>query len=71
MITDDSDFGKVRAYDTYVKNCSDYGLKTSNVQNIIHSTDLHFDLVINADFFHESWLMFAHKFNAPIVTICK
>lgn len=61
----------MRAYDSYVKNSSEYGLKTSNVQRIIHSKDLHFDLVINADFFHESWLMFAHKFNAPIVTICK
>lgn len=71
MITDDTDFEKVRAYDAFVKDTSEHGLKAETVQKIIHSKDLHFDLVINADFFHESWLMFAHKFNAPIVTICK
>lgn len=71
QITDDTDFEKVRAYDLFVKNSSEYGLKSASVQKIIHSTDLHFDLVINADFYHESWLMFAYKFNAPIVTICE
>lgn len=71
MSTDETDFEKVRSYDAFVKNTSEYGLKTLNVQKIIHSQDLHFDLVINADFFHESWLMFAHKFNAPIVLICE
>lgn len=50
---------------------SEHGLKDPNVQKIIHSDDLHFDLIINEEFFHESWLMFAYKFNAPAVSICE
>lgn len=48
---------------------SDFGFQSANVQRFIHRNDLHFDLVINEEFFHDSWLMFAHKFNAPIITI--
>lgn len=50
---------------------SEHGLKDPNVQKIIHSDDLHFDLIINEEFFHESWLMFGYLFNAPAVSICK
>lgn len=70
-ITDQSDFERVRSYFKYVATSAEHGLTTANVQKIIHSNDLHFDLVINGDFFHESWLMFAHKFNAPMIAICK
>lgn len=68
--TDESYFSKVRGYDILCTPSSEHGLNTSNVQKFIHSQNSHFDLVINEDMFHESWLMFAHKFNAPIVTIC-
>lgn len=68
--TDATDFEKLRHYEKWATKCSEHGLTTSNVQKIIHSEDLHFDLVIDGNFFHESWLMFAHKFNAPIVSIC-
>lgn len=47
----------------------EYALKDSNVRKLALSNGLHFDLVINEQFFQEAWLMFAHKFNAPIVTI--
>lgn len=50
---------------------NEHALKNSNVQKLIHSTDLHFDLVVNEDFFAENLLMFSHKFKAPIITICK
>lgn len=40
-----------------------------NVQKFINSKGLHFDLVINEEFFGDSYLMFAHKFKAPIITI--
>lgn len=50
---------------------SEYGLRDPKVQKIIHSNDLKFDLVIAEQFFQESWLLFAHKFNTPIITICK
>lgn len=64
-------FQKVASYEELCTPSSEHGLNVSNVQKIIHSNDLHFDLVINEDMFHESWLMFGYKFNAPIITICK
>lgn len=64
-------FDKVQSYERICTPSSDHGLNTANVQKIIHSQNMHFDLVINEDMFHESWLMFAYKFNAPIITICK
>lgn len=67
---DETYFQKVRSYDKFCTQSSEYGLNHSNVQKIIHSPDLKFDLVINADFFHESWFMFAYKFNAPFISIC-
>lgn len=48
---------------------SEHGLKTKNIQNFIKRTDLKFDLIIAEQFFQESWLMFAHKYKAPILTI--
>lgn len=48
-----------------------YVYQNANVQKLLHSTNLQFDVVINEDFFGESFLMFAHKFKAPIVTICE
>lgn len=47
-----------------------YALESPNVQKLIHSTDQHFDVIINEDFFGDSFLMFAHKFKAPTITIC-
>lgn len=38
-------------------------------QKLLHDPQLQFDLVISEQFFQESMLLFAHKFNAPIVTI--
>lgn len=46
-------------------------LESENVQRLINSTGLNFDIVINEEFFADSLLMFAHKFNAPVVTICE
>lgn len=69
--SDTNFFEKVVSYEKLCTPSSEHGLNVSNVQKIIHGNDLHFDLVINEDMFHESWLMFAHKFNTPIITICK
>lgn len=66
-----TEFDAIRMYDEIATPTAEYGLNHPNVQRIIHSKDLHFDLIINEDMFHESWLMFAYKFNAPIVTICE
>lgn len=48
-----------------------YALENANVQKFIHSTGLHFDLIVMEEFFSDSFLMFAHKFKAPVVTICE
>jgi glucuronosyltransferase len=45
-------------------------LQEENVQKLIHSTDLHFDLVVIEAFFNECFLGFAHKFQAPLIQVC-
>lgn len=47
-----------------------YALENANVQKFIHSTGLKFDVIVMEEFFMDSFLMFGHKFKAPIVTIC-
>lgn len=49
----------------------EYALSTKNVQEFITSEHHQFDLVINEEFFHDAFLMFGYKFQAPVVTICK
>ncbi|XP_058818775.1 UDP-glycosyltransferase UGT5-like [Topomyia yanbarensis] len=48
---------------------SRHGLEADNVQKFLKRDDLHFDLIVSEQFFQDSWLMFAYKYNAPIVTI--
>ena len=48
-----------------------YIYENANVQKFLHSTNFQFDVIINEDFFGESFLMFAHKYKAPIITICE
>lgn len=50
---------------------ANYSLASKNVHDLINRYDLHFDVVINEEFFHDSFSMFGHRFNAPVVTICK
>ncbi|XP_063696226.1 UDP-glycosyltransferase UGT5-like [Culicoides brevitarsis] len=47
---------------------TEHALQTSVVQKFIQRED-HFDLVLSEQFFQESFLMFAYKFDCPIVTI--
>lgn len=50
---------------------ANYSLASKNVRDLINRNDLHFDVVINEEFFHDSFSMFGHRFKAPVVTICK
>lgn len=50
---------------------ADHALNSSNVQKFLHDDSQSFDLVINEEFYMESFSMFAYKFKAPLVTICK
>lgn len=68
---DSSVFIQLPIFPMFGKLSSDHSLNDSKVQEFIHRNDLHFDLVILEEIYHDSWLMFGHKFKAPIVTICK
>lgn len=50
---------------------TEHALASENVKNFINSNNYQFDIVINEEFFHDAFLMFGHKFNAPLVTICE
>jgi glucuronosyltransferase len=45
-------------------------LMEPGVQELIHSKDENFDLIIIEAFFNECFLGFAHKFKAPVVQVC-
>ncbi|XP_050101203.1 UDP-glucosyltransferase 2-like [Anopheles aquasalis] len=64
-----SDFEKLSMYWDLGINTSRHGLETEPVRQFIARRDLTFDLVVAEQFFQESWLMFAHQYDAPIVTI--
>ena len=50
---------------------TEHALKHENVQNLIKDNTLEFDLILAEQFYEVSFLMFAHKYKAPIVTVCK
>jgi glucuronosyltransferase len=45
-------------------------LQDAGVQELIHSKDKQFDLIIMEAFFNDCFLGFAHKFNTPVVQVC-
>ncbi|XP_067012230.2 UDP-glucosyltransferase 2-like [Anabrus simplex] len=49
---------------------SDKVLQHPNVQEVIHSKNQHFDLVILDAFIYEAFLGFAHRFKAPVILLC-
>jgi glucuronosyltransferase len=48
----------------------DHILQDENIKKLIHSKDLHFDVVFVEAFSNECLLGFAHKFNASIIQTC-
>lgn len=44
--------------------------ENTNFQKFIASTEHTFDVILSEDFFSDAYLMFAHKFQAPVVTVC-
>lgn len=55
----------------FIKNSNKHGLESKQVHEFIHSKNLHFDLIFIEETLHDAYLMFGHKFNAPIVSICE
>ncbi|XP_055295942.1 UDP-glucosyltransferase 2-like [Sitodiplosis mosellana] len=66
----DSPFKTAAIFPMFANMSTDYALSSKNVQEFIKRTDLYFDLVINEEIYHDVFLMFGKKFNAPVVTIC-
>lgn len=66
-----SPFVTIFEYPQFCQISADFALSSANVQAFLKRADLQFDLIINEEFFHDSLLMFAHKFKAPIVSISK
>ncbi|CAD7000184.1 unnamed protein product [Ceratitis capitata] len=64
-----SDFENLQMYWHVGLLSSEHALNDPKVKTLIASKDLEFDLVILEQFYHESFLMFAHKFKCPIVTL--
>lgn len=58
-------------YDLYSfsKMWTKHYFENKNVQKLINSTDLQFDVIVLEEFVIDSFLMFGHKFQAPIVAI--
>lgn len=57
---------------TFIPKVSNgHAFENANVQKFIKSTGHHFDVIVAEEFFGESFLMFAYKHQAPVVTICK
>ncbi|KFB51605.1 AGAP007374-PA-like protein [Anopheles sinensis] len=48
---------------------AEYAYTRENVANFIRNDTGHFDLLLAEQFYQESYLMLAHKYNVPIVTI--
>lgn len=46
-----------------------HGLESRKVQEMIKSHEGHFDIVVAEQFMQESWLMFAHLYKVPVVTL--
>ena len=50
---------------------TEHALNNVLIKYFVLNDKSHFDLILAEQFFQESLLMFSHKYNAPIVTICK
>lgn len=66
----ESSFRTAEMYPYFGNISTSHTIRNKKVQELIHRKDLHFDLVINEDLYHDAFLAFGHKFNAPVVTIC-
>lgn len=65
----DSSIMKTWRIPSFGTHSTNYSLSSASVQKFIHQKDLHFDLVINEEFYHDAYLMFGFKFKAPLILI--
>lgn len=48
-----------------------HGFTRENVRDFIRNDDSHFDVILAEQLYQEAYLMFAHKYKAPIVSVGK
>ncbi|XP_049301320.1 uncharacterized protein LOC125774984 [Anopheles funestus] len=65
-----SDLSNLFLYWRVGLSTTQYALEDENVQQFIEQDDTDFDVIISEQFYQEAFLMFAHKYRAPIVTLC-
>lgn len=65
----DDVFFKIKSLWDYGLATTKHAIETENVKNFIENDLTAFDLVISEEFKQESFLMFAHKYNCPLITI--
>lgn len=63
-----SDFQNLQMWWAIGENTTEHALNNPKVKNLIQMKTNSFDCVIMEQFFHESFLMFGHKFNIPVIT---
>lgn len=63
-----SDFQNLQMWWNIGVNTSDHALSHPKVQKLIQMKTSPFDCLIMEQFFHESFLMFGHKFKIPVIT---
>ena len=66
-----SDFQILYLYWKIGLGSTKHALNTNAVKEFIRNDNSKFDLILAEQFFQESLLMFSHKYQAPIVTICE
>lgn len=66
-----SEFQTVSILAFFPKMLTEHAINSKVVKELIQRDDLHFDLVINEEFFHDAFNMFAYKFKAPLITFSK
>uniref|UniRef100_A0A182PLS9 UDP-glycosyltransferases domain-containing protein n=1 Tax=Anopheles epiroticus TaxID=199890 RepID=A0A182PLS9_9DIPT len=65
-----SDLNNLFLYWRVGLSTTQYALENENVQQFIEQDDTDFDVIVSEQFYQEAFLMFAHKYRAPIVTLC-
>lgn len=65
----DSSIMKTWRIPSFGTHSTNFSLSSASVQKFIHQKNLHFDLIINEEFYHDAYLMFGFKFNAPTILI--
>lgn len=55
----------------FVKDSCKHTFQNDQLQKFIKSEIQHFDLVLIEDCWADAFLVFGHKFNAPIALICE